>query len=321
MADVATRADVSHQTVWRVVSGVGGVRPRTRERVIAAVEELGYRPNQAARRLATNRTHAIGVLAPDVPNFGPTSTLYEVERSTREAGYQPLITIASPAESAEAIEFLLGQGVEALVAIAPHKAILAAIAEVRSGIPISLLQTGSEEGGRGVPVNQAAGVQQVVAHLVELGHRRIQHLAGPVDFIEAEIRAEAFQAEVAARGLSELPLLRGDWSPGSGYRAAHDIDPTATAVFSANDQMAFGVLNALAERGVSVPRDLSIAGFDDVPEAAYAVPPLTTVRQDFVEVGRRAVRAIVAQLEGREPDEEPLADPPLVVRASTTLPR
>lgn len=316
MADVAARAGVSHQTVWRVVNGIAGVRPATRDRVLAVIDELGFRRNLSARRLVAGRSRAIGVLAPATPNFGPTSSLYAVERAIREAGYHPLLASAEPTDAQETLGFLLDQSVEALVVIAPHRTILRAIGELRSEVVTAVLQAGDTDVGTSVAIDQAAGVRAELDHLAELGHRTIQHIAGPVEFIEAELRRDAFQAEIARRGFEALPVLEGDWSAESGYRVAAHLDPRATAIVSGNDQMAFGVIHALADAGRSVPGEVSVVGFDDIPEAAHSIPPLTTVHQDFAEVGRRAVAALLARLDGEDAAAPPL-EPTLIVRAST----
>ncbi|GAA2090187.1 LacI family DNA-binding transcriptional regulator [Pseudolysinimonas kribbensis] len=298
MYDVATRAGVSHQTVSRVLNGSHGVLPATRDRVLGAIAELGYRRNLAARTLATSRTRAIGVLTPATADFGPTSSLHAIERAVREAGYQSLIT-STPVD-AEAVraslEFLLGRSVEALVVIAPYRVVLDALAEVADPPPVVALQTGDPADG--VTVDQVAGARLAARHLVELGHRWVQQLVGPDDFVEAGVRRDAAAEVLAAAGLEPLPDLRGDWTADSGYAAAAALDPRATAVLCGNDQMALGLVHALADRGRRVPEEVSVVGFDDIPESAHSLPPLTTVHQDFVEVGRRAVARLLALLEG-----------------------
>jgi DNA-binding LacI/PurR family transcriptional regulator len=301
MYDVAARAGVSHQTVSRVLNGFDGIRPETRARVEAAIRELGYRRNLAARTLVTSRTRAIGVLTPATADFGPTSTLHAVERAIRAAGYQPLIT-STPIEGAavrESLEFLLDQSIEALVVIAPYRVVLDAVEALADPPPVVTLQTGVEADG--VAVDQAAGARLAARHLVDLGHRRVQQVVGPDDFVEAGVRRDAAAAVLSTAGLAELPRLRGDWTADSGYAAAASLDPRATAVLCGNDHMALGLIHALADRGRRVPGDVSVVGFDDIPEAAHSLPPLTTVHQDFEEVGRRAVAHLIAILDSARP--------------------
>lgn len=316
MYDVAARAGVSHQTVSRVLNGFSGIRPATRDRVEAAIADLGYRPNKAARALVTSRTRAIGVLAPATTDFGPTSSLHAIEKAIRDADYHPLIT--STAVEADAVtaslDFLLDQSIEALVVIAPYRVVLDQLRELDGELPIIALQTGESTAG----IDQAAGARLAVRHLLGLGHRHIQQLAGPDDFIEAAVRRRAVDEELSLHGIPKLPTLTGDWSADSGYAAGALVDDAATAVVCGNDQMALGIVHALTDLGRRVPQDVSIVGFDDIPESAHSLPPLTTVHQDFEEVGRRAVRALVGRLEGRDADVPAVAvTPELVVRRST----
>ena len=317
--DVARRADVSHQTVSRVLNGYAGIRPETRDRVLAAVADLGYRPNRAARALATNRTHTIGVLVPATVDFGPMSSLHSVEQAARDEGFHALVTSARLDEESvrESLGFLVAQSIEALVVIAPYRVVIDQLASVPSDIPTVALQTGDAGDAEHVGVDQRAGARLAVEHLLELGHRRIQQLTGPADFVEAVVRRDAVDAALAEAGVATLPHLAGDWTADSGYAAGAGIDPAATAVVCGNDQMALGLVHALSDLGRRVPDDVSIVGFDDIPEAAHSLPPLTTVHQDFREVGVRAVRQLVARVLGEHPAPETAVRPRLVVREST----
>jgi DNA-binding LacI/PurR family transcriptional regulator len=325
MHDVAALAGVSHITVSRVLNDYPSIRPETRDRVLAAIAELGYRRNLAARALVTSRTRAIGVLSPEVAQHGPASSVLAVESAAREHGYHPLVTAAAVEHDATvtALEFLLDQAVEALVVIAPHETVLAAIRDLDIRVPLVTLQAPDRPGGIGV--DQAAGSRLATEHLLGLGHTRIQHLAGPERYLEAAARRRGFADAMGHAGLTAGEPLAGDWSAASGFAAAARLDPATTAVVVANDQMAIGLLAALADAGRSVPDDISVVGFDDVPEAAYVRPALTTVHQDFALIGRRAVEALLAQLapDGRVPTDagEAPIPPRLVVRASTAPPR
>jgi DNA-binding LacI/PurR family transcriptional regulator len=320
MYDVASRAGVSHQTVSRVLNGYEGIRPETRARVISAISALGYRPNRAARALATSRTHAIGLVVPASADYGPMSTLHAIEHAAREAGYHTLIT-STPIETdalRNGVEFLLGQSIEALVVIAPYRLIIDELRALSAELPTILLQTGDSDADGSVGIDQRVGANLALRHVMQLGHRRIQQITGPEDFIEATVRRDAIDLAMRQAGLSPLPVLVGDWSADSGYRAGARLDPSTTAVVCGNDQMALGLIHALADLGRSVPGDISVVGFDDIPEAAHSLPPLTTVHQDFEEVGRRAVRQLVARLDGVDrPAPDSLVEPALVVRGST----
>ena len=323
MHDVATRAGVSHQTVSRVLNGFAGVRPETRADVLTAIEALGYRRNNAARSLVLGRSQAIGVLVPNIPNFGPTSSLYAVETAIRKAGFQPLITVTSEdGPSLEsALSFLLDHAVEALVVLAAVRDVLDVIDAHDVKVPVAYLLTGDERGQWSVSVNQEGAVALAIEHLVKQGHTKIQHIAGPASSTEARLRVEAVTAEIARRGFERLPVLYGDWTPESGDALASELDPRATAVFCGNDHMAMGVVHALVNFGFRVPDDMSVIGIDDIPEAAFTLPALTTVSQDFSAVGKLAVELLVAAIAGEElPDTTPLPAE-LIVRASVSTPR
>lgn len=335
MFDVAERAGVSHQTVSRVLNGHPHTADATRERVLAAIAELGYRRNVAARSLATNRSHAIGVLTPAVAQYGATSSVLALEAAARDAGWHPLVTAAAiDAEATRAaLGFLLDQSIEALVVIAPHAEVIGAIRELDVRVPLVTLQATAADGPPGtvVGVDQAGAMRLAVEHLVALGHRRIRHLAGPAGFFEADERRRGAEAAIAAAGASGGASLAGDWTAASGAVAAAALDAATTAVVAANDQMALGLIAGLAELGRRVPEDVSVTGFDDIPEAAYLRPALTTVRQDFDRVGRLALEVLLRRLEatpgrgdetvdGSEPAPSPIP-PALVVRASTAPPR
>ncbi|MFC4243265.1 LacI family DNA-binding transcriptional regulator [Gryllotalpicola reticulitermitis] len=320
MADVAEVANVSSQTVWRVINGSGAVSQVTRDRVLAAIEVTGYRLNLAARRLSTRKSSAIGILAASTADYGPTRSLFAVEQAVREAGYFPLVTSAQPGRVRESLDFLLSQAIEALAVIAPYRRTLQEVAAVGATIPITVLQAGIGGNVSSVAVDQRAGTRLAVEHLVELGHRRIQHLAGPPDFIDSGLRHAAFATEIDRAGLVLGGEIHGDWSADSGHAAAGAVDRGTTAVFCGNDQMAIGLIHGFADRGLRVPDDISVLGFDDIPEARHSLPPLTTVNQDFAAVGRRAAHALIESLAlGQQPGT--IAVPPrLIVRASTAEP-
>lgn len=323
MHDVAARAGVSHQTVSRVLNDFPGIRPATRQRVLLAIDELGYRRNLAARTLATGKSQAIGVLAPETPNYGPMSTLYATERAASKAGFHPLITTTShdPADVLEGLDFLLGRGIDALVVVAQSPHVTDVVESMNTGIPIAYVLTGHPAVGKSVAVDQEAGTRLALEHLFALGHRHFQHIAGPAGFTEADMRRSTFHDFVTANGLQEYPDLEGDWTADSGFEAGLKVASDVTAVFAANDQMAQGLTHALRGRGLSVPLDVSVVGFDDVPESGHFSPPLTTIHQDFHGAGEQAVAMLVARLTDPETPAPPPLRPWLVERSSTTRPR
>jgi len=325
MSDVAARAGVSHQTVSRVVNGHPNVAPGTRERVRRAIAELGYRPNTAARALVTGSTRTIGFVTVNINQYGPAQTLVGLERAARAAGYSLSVTVLedSTRESmADAIDRFAARSVDAVVALGTYDDAFEAVHAISSPVPLVTVQSGGALEEPAVGVDQVVGGSLATRHLLDLGHRTVHHLTGPADSKEARDRLQAWRTELEAVGATVPEVLGGDWTPSSGYAAGRRLaarrraGEELTAVFAANDQMALGVLAAFHEEGLSVPGDVSVVGFDDLPEAPYFTPPLTTVRQDFAELGRRGVELVLARLAGADAHEEPVV-PELVVRGST----
>ncbi|RDI65377.1 LacI family transcriptional regulator [Nocardia pseudobrasiliensis] len=326
MTDVAKLAGVSHQTVSRVLNGSPQVRPETRERVLAAVAELGYRPNAMARGLVSRRSKVLGVVTFDTILYGPACMLLGIERAARAAGYGVGIVTLEQVDRDSvlaAVNTLAGQGVDGVIVIAPQEAAAAALHSLPTPLAAVVVEAGREVGLPSVAVDQFEGARLAVRHLLDLGHETVWHLAGPDGFGEARDRREGWQRTLAAAGAPVPPPGVGDWSARSGYEAGLALaeNPEVTALFVANDQMALGVLRAFAERGIGVPGRVSVVGFDDIPEAAYLTPSLTTVRQDFDEVGRRSMRLLRQLIESVEPEPQPPVAPTLVVRESSAAPR
>lgn len=323
MVDVAALAGVSYQTVSRVINDQPGVRGSTRERVLAAMRELGYRPSTAARTLASGRTRTIGIITLGTALYGPATTLRGVEAAVREAGWtvstESLSRFDGPAALA-AVERMTALGVEGVVAIDPEVDAAAALRSLPAGVPLVVLRGGLDDIAAGVEFDGAASSRNAVQHLLDLGHPTVRHLAGPLRWEAARSRMRGWREALEAAGAPVQEPLQGDWSARSGYQAGRVLaaDPEVSAVFAGNDQMAIGLLLALHEAGRTVPGDVSVVGFDDIPEAAYLIPPLTTLRQDFEDEGRRVVAMLLAQIE--QPAAEPVPVrivPELIVRSST----
>jgi DNA-binding LacI/PurR family transcriptional regulator len=327
MSDVAQLAGVSHQTVSRVINGSPQVRAGTRQRVLAAMQELGYRPNAVARALVTGRSQTLGVVSFDTTLYGPASTLYGIERAAHEAGYFIVVAslkVLNRASVLDGVDRLRRQGVDGILVIAPQQDAVEALLHVPRDIPLLAVVAGPD-GLPVVGVDQVTGAARATRHLIDLGHRAVWHLAGPSDFVEAQERVAGWRLATDAAGLDPPPPLFGDWSARSGYDLGRRLatDPEVTAIFVANDQMALGVLRAMHEAGRNVPDQVSVVGFDDVPEAPYFIPPLTTVRQDFDEMGSLGVRLLLRIMGA--PARATVANgsrvqPELVVRASTAVP-
>ncbi|RCG30687.1 LacI family DNA-binding transcriptional regulator [Sphaerisporangium album] len=326
MADVAKVAGVSHQTVSRVLNDHPSVSAETRTRVLSAIDQLGYRRNLVARALVTRHSRTLGVVSFDTTLYGPASTVYGIERAAREAGYFISIVSLRTIDRAgvrEAIGYLTEQGVDGIVVVAPQRSAAQALADVPRGMPAVAVEGGQAGGVSVVSVDQVEGAVLATRHLLELGHETVWHVGGPADWLEAEGRVRGWRETLAAAGRAVPEPLAGDWSPRSGYRAGQRLTAMTgevTAVFVANDQMALGVLRAFMEEGVRVPGQISIVGFDDIPESEFFSPPLTTIRQDFGAVGRRSIDVLVRQIEAGEPyvRESHVVPPRFVLRASTS---
>ncbi|WP_329485136.1 LacI family DNA-binding transcriptional regulator [Kitasatospora sp. NBC_01246] len=303
MADVAKLAGVSHQTVSRVLNGAPHVRPGTRERVLAAIRELDYRPNSAARALVTRRSKTLGVVSFDSTLYGPASMLDGIERAARTADYFVSVASLRSLDSRsvqEAVDRLRDQGVEGIVVIAPQISAVGVLARLSSSVPVVAVGSGSQSRVPMVSFDNRVGAEAATRHLLDLGHRTVHHLAGPAGWMETRDRQTGWREALEAGGARVPPVESGDWSARSGYDAGRRIahDPEVTAVFCANDHMALGLVRALHEAARAMPGDISVIGFDDIPEAAYFTPPLTTVRQDFGELGRRALELLLEELAG-----------------------
>ena len=326
MADVAARAGVSHQTVSRVLNGMPGVRPETHDRVMAAVEELKYRRNFAAKQLASARSRTLGVVTWGTSQFGPAHVLLALEAAARDSAYR-LATVSLLSMSREAlrsaVDQLLEQTVEALVVIVPHESVLREAHSLGLDVPVVVVEGDLSETPLTAGVDNAQGARLATAHLLSLGHETVVHLSGPLGWAESHARRDGWRAELEAQG-RRVPPLRwgGDWSARSGYLTGASLarEADVTAVFVANDQMALGLIRALHEAGRRVPEDVSVVGFDDLPESQYFEPPLTTVRQDFEELGRRVMDILERVLDGEEQPTADLVPTTLVVRASTAPP-
>jgi len=325
--DVAALAGVSYQTVSRVLNNSESIKDSTRLRVQEAIDQLGYRPNQAARALVTSRSRSIGVLAADSKEqYGPTTAINSIEQHARQAGYRLSITNINSSDSSSikaGLDYLLSQAVEAVVVIAPQVRVFDVINELSLTVPFVTLESTGRDPRHSLSVDQIAGARLATKHLIDLGHEDILHISGPQDWIEAEARMQGFLHEINAADLRVRAPVLGDWSAHFGYYAGLELLKFRdfTAVFTGNDQMALGFMHACNELGLSVPGDISVVGFDDIPEAAHFWPPLTTVRQNFAEVGRRAISLLLAELNGSVEREHLSVPAELIVRQTTAVPR
>jgi DNA-binding LacI/PurR family transcriptional regulator len=326
MADVARRAGVSSQTVSRVSNGHSGVVDTTRRQVLAAMKELGYRPNSAARALKRGEFRTIGIITFSLSTTGNVRTLEAIATSAAQHGYATtLLPVAIPTQDEVRGAFTrLGElAVDAIIVIMEVHLLDAATVSLPPNVGVVVADSDAGDRYSVVDTDQAGGARDAVRHLLDLGHETVWHLAGPEESFAAQRRTDAWRATLQEAGRDVPVPLRGDWSAESGYRAGLRLaqEPDCTAIFAANDQMALGVLRALHESGRTVPDQVSVVGFDDIPDSGSFVPPLTTVHQDFAEVGRRCVEGALRQI-GSAAEERgtTLVPTRLVIRRSTAKP-
>jgi DNA-binding LacI/PurR family transcriptional regulator len=303
MGDVAKLARVSPQTVSRVVNAREYVGGDTRERVLTAIRELNYRPNQAAQALVTGRSRTLGVISIDSVAYGPSSVLLGLERAARTHGYFVSVARLASLDRAsmiQALEQLQRQGVDGILVNVGRDGIASELDRRLTDVPIVAVEDTPEARVPIVAVDQVAASAAATRLLLDLGHRSVAHVAGPGDWPSARRRIEGWRTTLEAAAVPVPRPLSGDWSVASGYelgrRLAEDRD--VTAIFAANDEMALGVMRAMFEAGREVPRDVSIIGFDDVTFARYLTPSLTTIRQDFEEIGQRSVDMLLEAIHG-----------------------
>ncbi|MCJ1695875.1 MULTISPECIES: LacI family DNA-binding transcriptional regulator [Rathayibacter] len=329
MVDVARLAGVSHVTVSRVLNGHPPVRPETRAKVEAAIEELGYRRNSLARALKSGRSSTIGVVIAGSELFELPRILLGVESEAKSAGFW--VTLASwqggdQGDLEETLSRLSDQAVEGIAVIADRPLAVEALASVHTRVPTTVVMSGQVEGTglSFVELDQVLGARLAVRHLLELGHSSVAHISGALRTFDARARVEGWRAELHSAGRGEGLLLEGDFTADSGFRLANELlerpEALPTAIFVGNDHMTMGVLAAFARRGVSVPEDVSLVGFDDIAGAGYLVPALTTVRQDFVNLGSLSIRILTEMMRGDAPRVARIP-PDLVLRESTAAPR
>lgn len=315
MAMVASRAGVSGQTVSRVVNDSPRVDPLTRERVERAMVELGYRPHRAARALRTGRSQTIGLVVTTLATVGNSRMLQATAEAAAERGYA--LTLVTAGDSvADAFERLAEQEVDGAIVLNEASALVPA-AERPSGLRLVVVDAPGSPDLVVVHSDHAGGAAAATARLLELGHPVVHHLAGPADSFAAAERERGWRDTLIAAGIEPPAVVRGDWTAEAGYAAGEAL-AAGSAIFCANDQMALGLLRALAGHGRRVPEDVAVIGFDDVPDAANYCPPLTTIRQDFGALAHRAVDLLVAGIEGDAVGTASAVVPTLLVERSST---
>lgn len=325
MLDVGRLAGVSHQTVSRVLNGDPAVGPELLNRVQEAIKILGYTRNTAARVLASRRSMSLGVVTYGLAQHGPSVALIGIADAARQLDYATsLVTLAEVDRAAvqDALDHLIALSVDGIVVVAPVSAVSEVVGSLTATVPLVCFECGPTNSETSVSINEALGARLATEHLLELGHATVTHVSGPEGWLGTEQRIAGWRAALLAANVPPPEPVAGDWSAASGYRAGQRIarDASVTAVFVANDQMAVGVLQALHEGGRRVPQDVSVVGFDDIPESAFYKPALTTVRLDFAELGHRCVARLMDHIRGTAAPPDPSLTPELVVRASAAAP-
>ena len=321
--DVARVAGVSYQTVSRVINQAAHVSPRTREKVQAAMQELHYVPNRGAQQLAGKATRALGLLTTDLALHAPSQIASAVKRRAGEVGFSVLISMVESHDREacfNALQELQAQRVEGLLVNVPLEREDAQALAAASPVPILFLDVGRDAEVNSLVFDAEQGARLGVEHLLALGHRQIALLAGPQSSVSARARLTGWQRALQQAAVQPVSVAYGDWSAASGYEKAHLLlseKPYPDALLVANDQMALGALRACAEKGIRVPGQLSIVGYDDTTDSAWFTPPLTTIRQRFKEAGRMSVDWLIAQ-EGSVPAQsQTCLEVELIARSSS----
>jgi LacI family transcriptional regulator len=323
--DVANHSGVSYQTVSRVINNHPSVAEETRSRVLGAIRELNYHPNRAARSLVTNRSDTIAIISFGATFYGPGQMVSHIIRHAKDSGYRVSLSTVQHLELDEvktAIDDLHEHLIDGIIMIAPI--ISDFMHEIRAligDIPFIQIDTKAQEGIASVVIEQSHGTKLAVEHLIGLGHREIAEISGPLNWYDATMRHQSWIDTMKRHKLPSHMSVEGNWSSQSGYEALHTLIKAGakfTGLVVANDQMALGAIAALKELGLRVPEDVSVVGFDDIPESGYFLPALTTVHQDFVALGEQCVDYLVSLITNPDtPVHQRVLYPKLVVRSST----
>jgi LacI family transcriptional regulator len=334
LKDVAQLADVSTKTVSRVVNNQGEIRTETRERVQAAIEQLGYRPNVLARSLIHQRTNTLGVVTWGIDYFGPSSTVVGIEQQAHQLGYSLFLNLMDRPDDGNCehvLDTLIAHRVDGILWAVPEVGNNRAWLEsshLEQLPPIVFLSMGPRPGLAIVAVDNISGAKQATQHLIDQGRRKIGIITGPLTWWEARERYAGWKAVMKQAKLETSPSLvvEGDWTADAGERGLQKLlnqEPEIDAIFASSDQIALGALSTAHRLGKQIPQDLAIVGFDNIPESACFWPPLTTVYQQLIDVGRIAVQILHAMIEANRQLKTPneatltLVKPELIVRASS----
>ncbi len=326
--DVAARCGVSYQTVSRVINGAPDVASATRLRILKAVNDLGYRPNMAARHLVSRRSTVVGLVTFGTTLYGPSQIMINVEEAAKEAGYSVMfagLKQVNVEEIRRAVNKLCAYQVAGILMHLPLEIDLRILQELCRNIPFVALDSDFGFVAHSVLVHQDRASSMATNYLINLGHREIAYLRAPLLWRAARLRYQGWLDALKGARLSPGPLAEGDWTSVSGFEATLGLLKNHrgkfTALVVANDQMALGAIRAFEESGIRVPADVSVVGFDDIPEAAFFRPPLSTVKQDFTAVGELGFQSLITQWTGASVCPKIYTvNPTFVERYSTTRP-
>ena len=320
--DVAKLAGVSHQTVSRVLNNHSSLKPATREKVEKAITDLSYRPSQAARQLVTSQSRLIGVLIAEADLYGPASILSAMEKVARHEGYS-IISIAVSAGSREswreAIDQLRNLDIDGVMTIALPEQLVKEIENSLDGAAIVIVDSEPSKKFDVVNMDNIYGATIATQYLIDAGHTEILHVTGPENGYESNKRKTGYEKTMRNAGLKPQVIV-GDWSIAKGFEVGEKVakmKKRPTAVFCANDHLALGMIKAFSEARINVPGDISIIGFDNIPESSYLIPALTTVGQNFDELGNNAIEKMLLQLRAGSKKEAVMIKPALLLRNST----
>lgn len=322
--DVAAQAGVSHQTVSRVINGSKRVSPETRARVEATIAEMGYRPNAIAQSMASGRTGMLACLSPNMTDYTFASIINGAETEARRCGYFLLSASAPDSQTfASLVEQLApSRRAEGLIVINPYQD--ARFRHLPTNFPIVFAGARPRaEAASSVALDDVAVGRLATEHLLAQGHQAIGQVTGPMAEDCSQDRMTGFQVALHEADIAPQPeyIIEGNWQAVSGYDALMQIAATGalpSAVFAQNDQMAAGVLRAARDLGINVPQQLMVIGVDDIPMAPYFEPPLTTLRQDFTQIGAEAVRLLIETIRQPQAPRQHLRLPAVLVRRRST---
>jgi LacI family transcriptional regulator len=326
--DVAAQSGVSYQTVSRVINNMPDVAPKTRLRILNVMEDLGYRPNMTARHLVSQRSTVIGFVTWATSFYGPAQIMINVERAARETDYTLMfagIRDASIDRIRRAVNKLCAHRVAGILMHLPFEMDLRPLREMCVNVPLVAVDCDLGFEAPSVHVRQEHGAYLATKYLLSLGHTKIAYLRGPMVWRVARLRYQGWLKAMKEAGHAPGPCIDGNWTSRGGFEATlkllREDREGFTALAVANDQMALGAIQACEENGLRVPQKISIVGFDNLPEAAFFRPPLSTIKHDFGSIGTLSIRCLMEQFRGsRESSQTYTIEPTFVERLSATAP-